>query len=214
MRTKTLLIAAAALAAGLACSQAQNVYSANVVGYVNLTISGSAGGKFTMIANPLNTTNNTLDGVLNNANVPIPCDFYRWNGSGFDIATYFGSWSFNHSLAPGEGGFILTDTSFTNTFVGEVLQGALTNPFPGPAIYSIRSSKVPQTATTDVLGLDDDLSPADNVYQWNYATQSFDIKTYFGSPGSWDSLPTIKVGESVFLYTGGAGSWNRNFTVN
>jgi hypothetical protein len=39
MRTKTLLVAAV-LAAGLATSMAQNVYSLNVVGYYNVTIPG------------------------------------------------------------------------------------------------------------------------------------------------------------------------------
>src|SRR5215475_1208779 len=39
MRTKTLLLSAVALAAGVLASQAQsNVYSANVVGYVNLPV--------------------------------------------------------------------------------------------------------------------------------------------------------------------------------
>ena len=51
MRTKTLLLSAAALVAGALASQAQsNVYSANVVGYANVVIQGN--GQFTLVANP------------------------------------------------------------------------------------------------------------------------------------------------------------------
>src|ERR1041385_5044775 len=54
MRTKTLLLAAALTAAGLATSLAQsNVYSLNVVGYVNVNV---AGNKFNMMSAPLNFT--------------------------------------------------------------------------------------------------------------------------------------------------------------
>jgi len=50
MRTKTLLAAAALIAAGAASSMAQsNVYSLNIVGYVNVTIPGS----ITALSNPL-----------------------------------------------------------------------------------------------------------------------------------------------------------------
>src|SRR5262245_30453866 len=107
MRTKTLLCAAA-LAAGVATSMAQsNVYSLNVVGYVNTAVVGSGGdGKFQMICNPLNATNNTI-GVL----IPTCPDFsalYKWNGTGFDIATFFlGSWDHpEYTLNPGEGGIM------------------------------------------------------------------------------------------------------------
>ena len=61
MRTKTLLLAAALTAAGIASIQAQsNVYSVNVVGYVNVV---APVGQFKMIANPLNATNNTIGGI-------------------------------------------------------------------------------------------------------------------------------------------------------
>src|SRR6266446_1325324 len=68
MRTKTLLAAAAMLAAGLASSMAQsNVYSLNVVGYVNKVM--PSGGKYIMISNPLNTTSNTINSLLSGAAV-------------------------------------------------------------------------------------------------------------------------------------------------
>src|SRR5271170_4448050 len=58
MRTKTLLVAVAALAATIITSEAQ-VYSANVVGYASVVITG---GQYNMLANPFNS------GVTNGAN--------------------------------------------------------------------------------------------------------------------------------------------------
>ena len=70
MRTKTTLVAAAILAAGIASSMAQaNVYSLNVVGYVNVTVQG--GGAYNLIANPLNnTTGNTLTNIFSGPQSP------------------------------------------------------------------------------------------------------------------------------------------------
>src|ERR1043166_2369568 len=71
MRTKTLFLAAALSAAGLATSLAQssNVYSLNVVGYINLQLTNG----FNLIANQLDLdgtgTNNTLNTSIG-TNVP------------------------------------------------------------------------------------------------------------------------------------------------
>src|SRR2546421_1894502 len=61
MRTKTL-VCAAALAAGALTSWAQsNVYSLNVVGYVNVVFPP---GQFTVFANPLNNANNAISNIF------------------------------------------------------------------------------------------------------------------------------------------------------
>ena len=60
MRTKTLLIAAAALAAGVISSQAQPVYSQNVVGYVNQVVPVGQ----TLIINPLQNTTNDIEQIM------------------------------------------------------------------------------------------------------------------------------------------------------
>ena len=208
MRTKTLLLTAAVVAAGFTAVSAQSVYSVNAVGYVNLNI----GNGFTMIANPLNTTNNTI-GSLFPASFPDFSNLYKWNEvtQGFDIATYFfGSWDLpNITLNPGEGAFVNTTTPFTLTFVGEVMQGELTNSVP--SLFAIRGSKVPQSGTTTALGLT--VGDFDNLYKWNTANQGYDIYTYFF--GAWSpSEPTIAVGESFFLNSNAPYEWTRTFSVN
>ena len=69
MRTKTLLLAGAALAFSLATSQAQ-VYSQNVVGYVNINLTN---GVLNIISPALDAdgtgTNNTIASVIG-TNVP------------------------------------------------------------------------------------------------------------------------------------------------
>ena len=83
MRTKTLLIATAALAASLASSMAQ-VYSQNVVGYVNTIVpANSVGNGFALIANPLITTNSDLTSVIPPASVPVGTTVYGWTGATF-----------------------------------------------------------------------------------------------------------------------------------
>ena len=86
MRTKTLLLSAAALlAAGIVSSQAQAVYSQNIVGYASVVLPP---GVYEMIANPFtngnNSASNVLTGLQGGENVFI------WNGHGYYQYNYLG----------------------------------------------------------------------------------------------------------------------------
>jgi len=191
-----------------------NVYSLNVVGYVNTPFLGASGAaKLNVVANPLNGTNNTINGVLNNANIPFGANFFSWNGTGFTASTWLSDhWDPDASFPPGVGAFILTDGNWTNTFVGEVLQGSLTNTFSTG--YSMKASQVPQAADLDTLGLGAALGFGDNVLKWNFTTQAYDTYTFLGSVGNWDpSVPSVGVGEGFFISSTAGGNWTRNFTV-
>jgi hypothetical protein len=135
MRTKTLLIAtAAALAAGIISSQAQ-VYSQNIVGYVNTPIPTG----FVNIANPLDGSssggvNNTITNIVNVFSGNYDGDLlYIFNGATYNVYTLDSSQPTgvgNSSdtaavappvIAPGIGIFIQNTASpITNTFVGTV----------------------------------------------------------------------------------------------
>jgi hypothetical protein len=68
MRTKTTLLCAAALAAGVVGSMAQsNVYSLNIVGYVNVVIPTGFG----LVANPLNVDNTNSAGTILTSLAPL-----------------------------------------------------------------------------------------------------------------------------------------------
>jgi len=210
MRTKTLLAAAAILAAGLASSLAQsNVYSLNVVGYANVSLPAG----FTIIGNPLQGTNNGINTVL--PNVPLGTLLYKYNngfGSPAEFAGVGVGWDVNQTLAPGEGAFIQVPSATTVTFVGEVIQGNTTNSMPSG--FSLRASKVPQQAgLTSVLGF-----PAvagDLIYFFNKNTQSYTGGIYESAGGNlWDpSEPAPEVGQGFWVQKAAAADWVRNFTV-
>src|SRR5579859_7839113 len=139
MRTKTLLLTAALAAAGALSSMAQsNVYSLNIVGYVNVTLTNGGSG-FTLFANQLDFdgtgTNNTLNNVLS-TNMPNNTTVYKFNPStgGYTASSYVTGIGWlpdgTATLNPGEGAFINVPTTATVTLVGNVLQGNLSTPYP------------------------------------------------------------------------------------
>jgi hypothetical protein len=217
-----MLAAAAALAAGLATSMAQsNVYSVNVVGYVNKVLAGN--GKYTAVANPLNTTNNTLAGIFGGAGVGLPrgSQVLKWSPGDANFAIYgkvaFGSgWTgggATASINPGEGCLIFIPAAsgdYTNTFVGEVLQGALTNSLATG--YQMIGNKVPDSGPVTTLGF----VPPNNsqLLKWDGTSQNWVIygKVAFGS-GWTPSVPSIDVAEGFMVNANGAYQWVRNFTV-
>jgi hypothetical protein len=154
---KTLLMAAAALAAGIITSQAQPVYSQNIVGYVNTVTPG--GGTY-LIAVPFNV------GVSNGANevwplvggqpsIPDSSALLIWNGSGYTAyLSDSGSPSLwddnggnaipNAPLLPvGKGFFLIPSASTTNLFMGTVAVNVGTSNsmvLPGGGTYLVASA--------------------------------------------------------------------------
>jgi len=222
MRTKTILLTAAVCAAGVASSVAQ-VYSVNIVGYVNVPFTTA----FKMVANPLDAPTNSLANTIKTP--PPQSNFYEWNGAGFNIYVYApaspaGGWTLNLStpadapFAPGGGGLFKANAPFTNTFVGEVRQGNLTNAYP--VGYSIRSSQVPLAANANVLGLTAAFSPppAQNVLKGNnldpfgYITYTRGLPATFPPDGWSPSTPSLEIGEAVFINATVGGNWTQSFT--
>jgi len=243
MRTKLMLAMAAVGAASIATMVAQtNVYSVNAVGYVNIKIEA---GKGALIANPLNNGGNTLNEILptcaDGSSVFIwDTTAQGWNGT-FSVFTVTnetdpvnmpgygqGVWDNDFPLPPGTG-FLFNSGAFTyditNTFVGEVPTGSLTNTLvPG---LNLISSIVPiggtvATVTTNLLSLD-----GDAVQSWDrnangYSTTNV-IFTGFGvareEGGTWGAegdTVQLDVGESfLYMNTGTEPEylWIREFTI-
>lgn len=204
MRTKALLLTAAFVAVGVVSSSAQ-VYSVNAVGYVNLQIPKG----FSMIANPLKASSNTVGALL--ASAPDGTTIYKFANGKFSInAKDFGEFGTPaETLNPGEGAFIEAPAAFTVTFVGEVPQGALTQSIPKG--FSIQASQVPQSGQLDTV-LKFPAAEGDIVYRFNnatgrYASSAFDF-------GAWDVAPVPAVGESFFVNKAAATDWKRDFSVN
>jgi hypothetical protein len=218
MRTIKALACAAALVAGLATAVAQsNVYSLNVVGYYNVTLTPN---QLYLIANQLNTTNNTLGNVIPTAGEGSQLYKFvggNWQSQGFS----YGQWDDpTWTLNPGEAVMLLDGgTGQTLTFVGEVLQGAQTNPVGlklgnGSANICFVSSMVPQQGTPTDFNVP--AEEGDQMYvfigtNWHSDGYSYGVWADNGGNG-----PTINVGQG-FAYlkaaTSVSSTWTRNFTV-
>ena len=198
-------------------------YSANIIGYINLTIPTG----FSMIANQLNAVpDNTLGTVL--ASVPENTTVYKFipaPAPGHYQSSNFSAdnpgWTVPKiTLNPGEGVFISIDpaqiapaTTYAATFVGEV-QFASTVPVTNGC--SIVSSAVPVSDTLNNLGF-----PArenDTVYRYDGTLNNNHggFRTYNWSadnPGWAPSPPIPNVGEAFFVCGLLSRTWSRAFAV-
>ena len=211
MRTKTLLLSAAALAAGLASSMAQsNVYSVNIVGYVNKQL--PAGG-LQLVANPLSDNTNTLASVF--TALPNGSVVYVWNGAGYDSASKSkGIWSPNLSVPPGVGMFIQSAAAVTNTFVGEVVANVgegVTNSFAA-GVLDLVGSPIPYAGdlTDTNLGIGVQLANGSVIYKWDGSGYVSAAK----SKGIWSPNLSFAVGESFFVQSATDTNWVQTLPSN
>ena len=237
MRTKTLLLSAAALlAAGFVSSQAQPVYSQNIVGYANVPT--PLASTYYMLAIPFTI------GVSNGANeifgntLPDFSTLLTWDAahqafkgvqSDKSSATGWDDAGFNPVPAPilpvGQGFFLnLTASGVTNVFAGTVAINVGTSNnmvLPSASTYYMVSSVVPyagsvtngnsSTGGPNLNGLPD----FSTVLTWNPATQSFvGAQSDASSPTKWDDAgfnpipaPTLSVGQGFFINLTGPYTW-------
>jgi len=220
MRTKALL-GLAALAVGLSTSVAQNVYSLNVVGYVNVSLQANKLHFLSLPVVPVDgnfdiTNTIVLDDSQNNANL------FRWAGSAWDSNVpqwYAGAgWYPDTVISNGVGFFLASAANSTLTFVGQVPQGALA--YNIPAGLSTLANQVPVSANFPGATIG---NANDNMFTWDLTAQAWSsaVWQYYGGVG-WnagganDSLdgPMLNPGDAVFyLNGGGAIPFVQNFTV-
>jgi hypothetical protein len=224
MRTKALL-GLAALAVGLSTSVAQNVYSLNVVGYVNVSLQQN---KLHFLSLPLAP----VDGNFNITNTIILDDtqnlasMYRWIGNGWnsDVA-YFGGWSSPSDvfITNGVAFFIASVTNSTLTFVGQVNQGAMNYSF-GPGLSAV-ANQVPVSTNFPGATVGNLL---DGIILWDTALQNWNTDWGNGGgswansgsptgPGGPDNVngPLINPAEGFFYSNFGSTpvAFTQNFTV-
>jgi hypothetical protein len=210
MKSKTLLIAAAALVAGVISSEAQ-VYSVNVVGYANVAIQGGV-GKYTLISNPFDDGNgNQLTNVV--ASLPAGSQVLVWGGTTYvPFNNLAGVWQ-NTQLPPGVGFFVRNGNGvankpgITNTFVGNVIVnsgGSITNTVPvgytlwgSPIPYAGNLATAATTAGDTSLNVGASLSKGSQVLGWNPAAQTYVPSTKIA--GTWNATVAVNVGDGFFI---------------
>jgi len=191
MRTKVLICAAALAAVSAFTTMAQNVYSLNVVGYIQLPVVDG----FNLVANQLDYDgtglNNTPANVLG-TNVPLQTEVYGWAFGTWNIAglsiprgSTTPSWTVVNgvmpTLNPGQGFWLQIPTggaatiSSNVTVVGQVDQGGLVNGnLATGGGFGLVSSIVPIAGgLTSVLHYTP--TSGDETYLWNPTP----------APGSW-----------------------------
>jgi len=207
---KTLLIAAAALAAGIISTQASSVYSQNIVGYANIPTSG--GSTYAMSVPFAIGVSNGANEVwpLSGGNPTIPdgSQLMLWNGSGFD--TYLSDsgsaslWDDNGGnpipnaplVEVGQGFFLIPAANTTNSFSGSiainsgttnntVLSGGVTVCIGSVVPYAGAVTNGTSTAGGIALSSNNNLPDGSTLQIWNGS--GFD--TYLSDSGSsslWD----------------------------
>lgn len=232
MRTKTILLTAALVAAGVASSMAQssNVYSLNVVGYVNVTLVPG----FNLITVPLQSSDpsNSVNVCLTNITPTLGggAYLYTWNAAagtynagilaGGDGNWYdpTGSFQVTTPLPPGEAFFIqnINGVNLTATLVGTVVQG--TNSYPVNTGYGFYGNFEPVTGDITTNGfpiVDNSALITWNAGQQKYNTSYYGIGTdqsaydgsgnLLGTPAPYPVLSFDGSTRAVYTNTPGAG---------
>jgi len=232
MRTKALICAAGLIAAGAATCLAQgNVYSLNVVGYINADITNSS--RLTLVNTPLTrpdlSGNYAITNIVDPGGTTLPdgTRVYTFTGGSFATATKSSithTWgaAANTQLPNGSGYFILNSrtTNFTVTYVGEVPQGAINQNFG--AGLTLVGSAVPRSGYLADLGAV--AVNGNRVYRYDVPTQNFVTYTKSSITGQWPNTPptsdpvkgpAIAVNEGFFFNNASAGTptWSYNYTV-
>jgi hypothetical protein len=220
MRTKTMLLSALLGGLGSVSVMAQtNVYSLNVVGYINAQIPpGFSILTCPLIASPNNTLNTLLPNTNNvyggpNGGSPYHTEVYAFSGGAYNVIESAVSTNANASgwssgglttINPGQAVFIYNPlpTNETATFVGTVPTGSVTNVLsPG---FNLIGSIVPASGdlVTNPIMLYTNAQKQDNVYSFDSVNQVFDIYNFTPALGGWSSSGVLSDPIVSNVYTG------------
>jgi hypothetical protein len=235
MRTK-VLICAAALAASLASSMAQNVYSLNVVGYVNYTLPSH---KFTAVANPLDASmggtialgndmtnlfniNTTTPALANGSSIQQFISSINDYGPSIGYVSLSKKWGSNFSMPPGKAVLYFNNGASDTvvTFTGQVPQGTYNVGTLPSHQFTLAGSPIPIggniTNSTTVVGLvpanGDSVATFNSaINDWNPSSGWVNLSKKWGNSAS----STIGVAQGFLYFNNGASAnnWVSNFTV-
>ena len=190
-----------------------NVYSLNIVGYVNVNVTNA---QLSLLSNPLKPSNGDYN-ITNTIKLQDPGSdstiVYTWNSgaSSWDSYTYvdgFG-WLPDADINLGQGFFIAPTLSQTITFVGEVQTGNSTNAIP--AGLTLLGNKVPVAGRDpgETTGNENDI-----IYTWDRVANSWNSTTFIAGLGWFDGVvtdfngPDLQVADGFFyLNTGSSLEW-------
>ncbi len=214
------LLGLAALAVGaVTCVAQQNVYSLNIVGYVNVPVTAN---QLTLVSVPLKPSNGDFN-ITNTIVLPDTADsanLFKWAGTAWSSTIpqwYAGlGWYPDMTIGQGESFFIKSPVAATVTFVGEVATG--TNSYTIPSGLSFVANKVPVAEAFPGASVGND---QDNIYLWAGNAWSSTIWQYYAGLG-WNAGgltddtngPVLAIGSGAAYRNGGAAlNFTRTFNV-
>jgi hypothetical protein len=212
MRIKTLLGLAAFAVSAATCVAQSNVYSVNIVGYVNVPL---LAGQFALVSNPMKGPSQSITNIVL-TDAATDTELYKWTGAGYAQSIYYGTeagWDPTVNLNIGEGFFMKSPVATTVTFVGEVSTGTITGTIPSGTSLQANSVPVAEPWPGKAVGNVDD-----EIFVWGgtgWTTQW----QYYGTTDGWlDTAgngpdgPTIPVGRGVaYINKGAPINWTRTF---
>jgi hypothetical protein len=189
---------------------ANEVHSANIIGYASTILPPG----FSLIANPLDATSNTIAELLKDW--PDGTTLNKFDTRLFrlsDHAVKHGKWTKpGEKLMPGEGGIFFNPTPDHKSlnFVGDVMQGNLSVPIP--AGFSMRSSLVPLPGRLhEDLGFP--IGEGDVIHLFDREQQKYVLYPFEG--GKWKGdAPVVKVCEAFWVAKTEAANWTRTIAMN
>ena len=197
---------------------------AAVVGYVNVILTNG----YNFVANPFDSGTNDLGTAVPTA--PDGTRAYVWDVTNqvfLPPSTYsnaLGGWNRDYSVPTGKGFVILANAPFTNTCVGNVLQGHMTNFVAGSNKFSLLASMIPAGGPLGgawpYLGFPG--SDGEDCLLFDTTNQTYlDAWTYFSGYGWFNSAgatrtngPLLNVAQSFFVQNPGPDAiWGGLFHV-
>jgi hypothetical protein len=185
------------------------VHSVNVVGYASVSLPPG----FSLIANPLEATDNTISGLFKDwpdrtTLKKFDTGLFRLSQNEIKSKKWTNS---NEKIMPAEGAIFYNPTADykLHTFVGDVVQGHWSVPIP--AGFSLRSSLVPQAGSLEDLGFP--ISDGDIIHVFDRDRQRYVLYPYDNR--EWrNGVPVLSVGESFWVAKTQPGTWNRNLVFS
>jgi hypothetical protein len=197
-----------------------NVYSLNIVGYVNVAITPG----LNLISNPLKPSNGNYN-ITNTISLPDTADgasIFKWGGTAWSsqIPSWIGGfgWDPSFDIALGESFFLQSPTAAGNynvTFVGEVQTGDVAYSLPSGLSVVAPKTPVAQRFPGADIGHD-----GDSIFTWTGSAWNSTVWSFLDGFG-WDggsspdnniAGPTVAVGGGVVYQNLGAPlTWTRTF---
>src|SRR6266496_2175431 len=211
MRTKTMIVSALLVAAGITTSTAQAVYSVNIVGYINKSLPPG----LSLISNQLNASpDNKVQTLFGSPVGQVTVYKFNPTAGNFDQAAWDpdSGWADATSMVlnPGEGAFVDNGgAAFTLTLVGEVKLSSTVNIHPAIDTYS---SVIPQSGLISTLGFP---TPTAQLTVYKFNGTAFDSFAFDPDSAAWSpSEPSLNIAEGIFIdNTCPVLAWTRTFTV-